>query len=79
MITTRDGLLVFVEVKRRASLAEAAFALSARQSLRLQAAAEIWMAEHPGQGSAGVRFDVLLLDPSGAMRRVMDALRAGMG
>ncbi len=79
LITERDGLLVFVEVKRRASLAEAAASLSARQSARLQLAAEIWMGEHPGHGGAGVRFDVVVLDPTGAMRRVADAVRQGLG
>ena len=78
LITERDGLLVFVEVKRRASLAEAAASLSARQSARLQLAAEIWMGEHAGHGDAGVRFDLFVLDPKGAIRRVADVLRQGV-
>ena len=52
------GLLAFVEVKARPSLAEAAHALGPRQRARLVAAAECWIAENPGHGAAGMRFDV---------------------
>ena len=75
MVAERQGVLAIVEVKRRASLAEAAFALGPRQRARLVAAAEILLAEHPGWGRAGVRFDVLLVDAAGAVRRIADAFR----
>lgn len=77
LVVERDGLLAFVEVKARATLVDAAFALGARQRRRLTAAAEIWLAEHPGHGEAGIRFDVLLTDAQGGMRRVADAFRLG--
>lgn len=54
----------------------AALALSPRQRARLLAAAEILLAEHPVWGSRGVRFDVLLVDVAGAVRRITDAFRA---
>jgi len=76
LVVTRAGLLVFVEVKARATLAEAAFALAPRQQARLLAAAEAWMAEHPEEGRAGVRFDLIVMDAAGRMRRVVDAIRA---
>lgn len=75
LVAEREGLLAFVEVKRRPSLAEAAFALSARQRARLLAAAELLLAAHPGWGRAGIRFDVILLDPEGHVRRIADAFR----
>ena len=71
----RDGVLAIVEVKARPTLAEAAFALSARQRRRLLLAAEILLAEHPDRGREGVRFDVLLTDVTGAVRRIADAFR----
>ncbi|TCZ65336.1 YraN family protein [Roseicella aquatilis] len=77
MVAERDGLLAFVEVKARPSLAEAAFALGARQRARLAAAAECWLAEHPGQGAAGIRFDVVLVAADGTVRRIADAFRLG--
>ena len=76
LVVARDGLLVFVEVKTRATLAEAAFALAPRQQARLLAAAEAWMAAHPAEGRAGIRFDLIVVDAGGRMRRVIDAIRA---
>ena len=75
LVAARDGLLAIVEVKRRARLAEAAAALGPRQRARLLAAAEILLAENPGWGNAGVRFDVVLVDQYGTVRRIADAFR----
>ncbi len=75
LIAERAGLLAIIEVKHRPTLAEAAAALGPRQRARLIAAAEIVLAEHPEWGRAGVRFDVLLVDPAGAVRRIADAFR----
>ena len=75
LVAERDGLLAIIEVKRRARLADAALALGPKQRARLIAAAEILLAEHPDWGQAGVRFDVLLVDANGAVRRIADAFR----
>ncbi len=75
IVVERSGLLAFIEVKRRASLAGAAVALSPRQRARLLAAAEILLAANPGWGRAGIRFDVMLVDASGRLRRIADAFR----
>jgi putative endonuclease len=75
VVAERDGLLVFVEVKCRADLTRAAYALGSRQQARLLAAGEILMAENPAWGRAGARFDVLLVDGGGRVRRIADALR----
>lgn len=74
-VAEKDGLLAFVEVKSRPSLAEAAHALGGRQQARLMAAAEILLSENPGWGRTGVRFDVLLVDREFRVRRVPDAFR----
>jgi putative endonuclease len=71
----RDGLLALVEVKARANLATAAAALGPAQRQRLLGAAAILLAEHPDWGRSGVRFDVLLVDGAGRVRRVADAFR----
>ena len=75
VVAEKNGLLALVEVKARPTLSEAAGALSARQRARLIAAAEIVLAEHPDWGAAGVRFDVLLVDAGGSVRRIADAFR----
>ena len=75
VLAERDGLLAIVEVKQRPTLAGAAWALTPRQQARLMAAAEIVLGEHPEWGRMGVRFDVLLVDAAGAVRRISDAFR----
>ncbi len=76
LVAERDGLLAIVEVKARPTLAGAAVSLGKRQQERLLAAAEIALAANPEWGRAGVRFDVLLVDAKGQVRRIADAFRA---
>lgn len=77
LVVERDGILAIIEVKARPTLADAAAALSQRQRVRLLAAAEILLAEHPEWGVAGVRFDLLVVDAAGRVRRIADAFRLG--
>ena len=49
----RRGVLVFVEVKARERLDDAAEAIGKRQQSRIIAAAEFWLAGHP-QDAGGV-------------------------
>ena len=74
-VAERDGLTVFVEVKARRKLADAAAALQPRQQARLAGAAEILLGKNPHWGRAGVRFDVMAVDNAGRVRRIKDALR----
>jgi putative endonuclease len=76
-VAERAGILSIIEVKRRPTLAEAAIAVTPRQQLRLVGACEIILGEHPDWGQAGVRFDILVVDPTGRVRRIADAFRAG--
>jgi putative endonuclease len=75
LVAEKDGLLAIVEVKARPTLADAAGAVTPRQRARLIAAAEILLAEHPEWGEAGVRFDVMVVDAAGVVRRIADAFR----
>lgn len=70
------GLLAFVEVKSRATLGAAAASVLPRQQARLLRAAEILLGTHSEWGRAGVRFDVVVVDVQGRVRRVADAFRA---
>ena len=76
LIVDRNGLTALIEVKARPRLDVAAYALQPRQQARLMAAGEIALANNPGWGSAGVRFDVMLVDRAGSVRRIADAFRA---
>jgi putative endonuclease len=75
VLAERAGVLALVEVKARPRLADAAIALSLRQQGRLLRAAEIILADHPQWGRAGVRFDLMLVDAAGRIRRIADAFR----
>ncbi|MEJ1978914.1 MAG: YraN family protein [Acetobacteraceae bacterium] len=75
VVAEKDGLLALVEVKARPSLAGAAFALGPKQRARLLGAAAVVLAEHPDWGRAGTRFDVMMVDAAGQVRRVTDAFR----
>jgi putative endonuclease len=77
MVAEKNGLLSIVEVKARRSLAAAAASVSDRQQARLIAATEIVLATNPGWGAQGVRFDLLLVDAAGVVRRIADAFRGG--
>lgn len=69
------GLLAFVEVKARPALSQAAAALTSRQQHRLLDAAAILLARNPGWQHASIRFDLLLVDRAGTVRRIADAFR----
>ncbi len=75
MVAEKEGLLAIVEVKARARLADAAVSLSDRQQARLISATEIVLANNPQWGVEGVRFDLLLVDAAGVVRRIADAFR----
>lgn len=75
VVAATPDMLAIIEVKSRATLADAAMALGARQRARLLAAAEIVLAEHPDWARAGMRFDLLVVDAAGTVRRIADAFR----
>jgi putative endonuclease len=76
-VAEKAGILSIVEVKSRPTLAAAATALTIRQQSRLVAACEIILAEHPDWGTNGVRFDIVVVDQAGRVRRIADAFRLG--
>ncbi|MDQ0511140.1 putative endonuclease [Angulomicrobium amanitiforme] len=63
LVARRDGLVVFVEVKARASLARAAESLLPRQRRRIAGAAEVYLAGHPDLAGLDLRLDVVLVAP----------------
>ncbi len=71
----RDGLLLLAEVKSRPSHDAAALALLPRQQKRLIGAAHWLLAENPDWGREGVRFDVFLVDQTGSIAQITDAIR----
>ena len=70
LIAARGALLVFIEVKARKTVEEAAYAISARQQGRLHRAAEIWLSGHDEGGWAEMRFDAILVSGPGLIRHL---------
>ena len=68
----RRRLLVFVEVKARDRLDDAAWSVTPRQRARLVAAAEAWLAAHPELGALTATFDVVAVR-DGRLERLADA------
>ncbi|MGE4482314.1 YraN family protein [Acidocella sp.] len=66
--------LVFVEVKARHSLSEAAYALSPRQQARLIQAASVALAQHQAWARPEMRFDAALV-ANGGIQFIEDAIR----
>jgi putative endonuclease len=77
IVARRGRLLVFVEVKARASIDAAAFSLTDRQKLRIVAAAHAWLARHPDDGGRNIRFDAILVAPRRLPRHIPAAFDAG--
>lgn len=75
IVAAQPELLAIIEVKARRTLVDAALALNARQRDRLLAAAEIVLAEHPDWARAGIRYDLIVVDAAGTVRRIVDAFR----
>ncbi|MDQ0346903.1 putative endonuclease [Ancylobacter vacuolatus] len=63
LVARRDGLLVFIEVKARASLRFAAESILLRQRRRIVGAAEIYLSRHPELAGLDMRLDVVLVAP----------------
>jgi putative endonuclease len=70
IVARRRHLLVFAEVKARASLDEAAESVSERQRRRIAAAAEIWLAANPDDMVRDIRFDAILVAPGKIPRHI---------
>lgn len=77
-LVVRDGAaLIFVEVKQSRSFTRAAASLSASQMQRIYASAEEYLGQEPNGSLTEVRFDVALVDGSGATQIIENAFGHG--
>lgn len=58
LVARKGPLLVFVEVKRRAAIDAAIFAVTYKNRRRVESAVKSWLARHPRLAQADVRFDI---------------------
>lgn len=73
IIARRRSLLVFVEVKARNDLDNAAESVTPRQRQRIAAAAEAWLATYPHTTYTDMRFDAVLVAPGKMPRHIQGA------
>jgi putative endonuclease len=76
IVARRRNLLAFVEVKARATLDEAAYAVTSRQQARIIDAAQAWLMAHPEHADFELRFDAILIAPRHWPRHVLAAFDA---
>ena len=76
IVTKRRKILALVEVKARASLDEAAFAVTPRQQARIINAAQAWLAAHPEHAEFELRFGAILIAPRRLPRHLLAAFDA---
>jgi putative endonuclease len=76
IIAARRYTLIFVEVKARATLDDAAEAVTERQKQRIAAAAEIWLADNPMPAIRDMRFDAILVAPGKRPRQIPAAFES---
>ena len=78
IVARRRHLLVFVEVKARERLDDAAWSVTERQRARIIGAAEAWLAHHPDATIHDIRFDAMLVAPRRLPRHIPAAFDASL-
>ena len=76
LVARRGNLVVFVEVKARATLDDAAYAVTPRQQRRIIDAAQTWLMAHPEHAEFDLRFDAMLIAPRRLPRHLLAAFDA---
>jgi putative endonuclease len=76
LVARKRNLLVFIEVKARASLDEAAYAVTPRQQARIIDAAQAWLMTHSEHAEFDLRFDAVLIAPRRLPRHLLAAFDA---
>ena len=76
LVARKRNLIAFVEVKARASLDDAAWAVTPRQQQRIINTAQAWLAAHPEHAEFEMRFDAMLIAPRSLPRHLLAAFDA---
>jgi putative endonuclease len=76
LVVRRGRILVFVEVKARPRIDDAAWSVLTRQKRRIVAAAEAWLAAHPEHAGYDIRFDAVLVAPGRLPQHLVAAFEA---
>lgn len=61
LIMKKNDTIVFIEVKKRSSIDEAAYAIIPKQQSRIQKTAEVFLQRNPDFQKYNIRFDAVLV------------------
>lgn len=78
IIARKRDLVVFVEVKARPTMDDAAYAVTPQQQRRIITAAEVWLSQHPDHGDYQLRFDAIFVAPKSLPRHLPHAFDASV-
>jgi putative endonuclease len=73
LVAKKRNLIAFIEVKARARLDDAAYAVTPRQQQRIIEAAQAWLMAHPEHAEFELRFDAILIAPRHLPRHLLAA------
>src|SRR5437879_1194117 len=76
LVVKKRSLIAFIEVKARARLDDAAYAVTPRQQARIIDAAQAWLMAHPEHAEFELRFDAILIAPRRLPRHLLAAFDA---
>ena len=76
LVARKRNMIVFIEVKARASRDDAAYAVTPRQQARIIDAAQGWLMAHPEHAEFELRFDAMLIAPRRLPRHLLAAFDA---
>jgi putative endonuclease len=76
LVARKRSLIAFIEVKARATLDDAAYAITPRQQRRIIDAAQAWLMTHPEHAEFDLRFDAMLIAPRHLPRHLLAAFDA---
>lgn len=73
-IIARQGkTIVFVEVKQRSTIENAAYAILPKQQMRIKRGAESFLQKHPHYAGYNIRFDAVLIKLPFSIRHIPNA------
>ncbi len=75
LIARRGDIVAFIEVKRRAELAQGLEAVTPQARTRIRRAAELYLRRNPALAERALRFDVMVITPWAWPRHIVDAWR----
>ena len=78
IVAKKRNLIAFIEVKARARLDDAAYAVTPRQQARIIDAAQAWLMAHPEHAEFELRFDAILIAPRRLPRHLLAAFDASI-